>query len=223
MTSEPRYTSFSSSIRLSDADMLREAESFRDRLQERRTVREYSTRDIPAGVIDACLQAGASAPSGANKQPWHFVVVRDPELKSRIRKEAEKEERAFYSGRAPEEWLEALRPLGTDEDKEFLEQAPVLIAIFARNYDRGSAGQKVKNYYVQESVGIATGMLIAALHLCGLSTLTHTPSPMGFLNELLGRPRNERAYILLVTGYAADHAKVPVISKKNLDEVRTCF
>lgn len=221
MTSEPHFISFSHPVELSASETLRQAEAFRDLLQSRRTVREFSTQPIPCGVIDACLEACGSAPSGANRQPWHFVVITDPEAKSRIRKAAEEEEKAFYSGRAPQDWLDALAPLGTDENKEFLETAPVLIAIFARNYELLPDGRHLKNYYVQESVGIATGMLITALHLCGLSSLTHTPSPMGFLNELLGRPKNERAYILLVAGYAADDARVPDIGKKSLDEFRS--
>lgn len=170
-------------------------------------------------MIEACLRAAASAPSGANRQPWHFVVVTQPEVKRRIRKAAEAEERAFYSGRAPDDWLDALAPLGTNADKPFLEIAPYLIVVFAEAYGLRPDGTKVKHYYVQESVGIATGFLIVALHHAGLATLTHTPSPMTFLSEVLGRPANERAFLILVTGYAADEAMVPAIDRKPLDEV----
>ena len=169
-------------------------------------------------VIDLCLKAAGTAPNGANHQPWHFAVVTDPATKRRIREAAEKEEQAFYNGRAPDEWLEALAPLGTDEHKPFLEEAPALIVIFAENYGLGDEGEKVKNYYVTESVGIATGFLIAALHKAGLATLTHTPSPMGFLREILNRPERERAFLILVVGYPADDAEVPDIEKKKLSE-----
>jgi len=220
-TSEPRFIPFTHPVELEEDETLQQARNFRDQLQLRRTVRKFSSRIIPEGVIDACLEAAGSAPSGANQQPWHFVVVTDPEIKSRIREAAEEEEKAFYSGRAPQAWLDALAHLGTDEHKEFLETAPALIVIFAKNFDLKSNGRRVKNYYVQESVGIATGMLITALHLCGISSLTHTPSPMGFLNKLLGRPKNERAFILLVAGYASEDVLVPDIDKKELDEFRT--
>lgn len=195
------------------------AEAFRDTLARRRTVRHYSDRPIPEGVLEACLAAAGTAPSGANFQPWHFVVIRDSETKRRIREAAEAEERAFYEHRAPDEWLEALAPLGTDEHKPFLETAPALIAIFGERYGEAADGGKRKNYYVDESVGIATGMLIAALHHAGLATLTHTPSPMKFLGEILGRPDRERAFLLLVVGYPAPDAVVPDITRKTLDEI----
>ncbi len=204
--------------RREEAEMVRRARAFRDEVRRRRTVREYSGEPVPEEVIDACIEAAGTAPNGANRQPWHFVVVRDPEVKRRIRMEAEKEERDFYAHRAPAAWLEALAHLGTDEHKPFLERAPVLIAIFAESYElRG--GEKLKNYYVTESVGIATGILITALHHAGLATLTHTPSPMGFLNEVLDRPANERPFLLLVVGYPADDALVPDIAKKPLDRI----
>jgi nitroreductase len=192
-------------------------------LQRRRTVRDFAERAVPRTLIEDCLRAASSAPSGANMQPWHFVVVGDPGLKRRIRAGAEVEERAFYHGRAPREWLEALAPLGTDEHKPFLETAPYLIVVFAMSYGVLPDGRKVKNYYVQESVGIAVGLLITALHHAGLATLTHTPSPMGFLNRILGRPAHERPYLVLVTGYAAEGARVPVASakKKALHEIAT--
>ncbi|RIK57795.1 nitroreductase family protein [candidate division KSB1 bacterium] len=192
------------------------AAAFREMMQRRRTVRHFSSRPVPREIIADCLLAAGSAPSGANMQPWHFVVVSDAEVKRRIRAAAEKEEQEFYHGRAPQEWLEALAPLGTDEHKPYLESAPYLIAIFAQSFGALADGRKVKNYYVTESVGIATGMLITALHHAGLASLTHTPSPMGFLNDILGRPQNERAYLILVVGYPAPEAVVPAISKKAL-------
>jgi iodotyrosine deiodinase len=199
--------------------MLARAREFREDLQRRRTVRDFSSRAIPAGVLDECLTAAGTAPNGANMQPWHFVVVTDSTIKARIREAAEEEEREFYGGRAPQEWLDALAPLGTNADKPFLETAPCLIAIFAETYGRLPDGRKVKHYYVSESVGIATGFLIAALHRAGLAALTHTPSPMGFLNRLLGRPSHERPYLLLVVGYPAADATVPAITKKPLEEI----
>jgi iodotyrosine deiodinase len=200
-------------------EMRARAHAFADELAHRRTIREFSDRPVARDVVEACLRAAASAPSGANRQPWHFVVVTQPEVKRRIREAAEAEERAFYSGRAPDDWLDALAPLGTNADKPFLEIAPYLIVVFAEAYGLRPDGTKVKHYYVQESVGIATGFLIVALHHAGLATLTHTPSPMTFLSEVLGRPANERAFLILVTGYAADEAMVPAIDRKPLDEV----
>ncbi len=202
-------------------EMARRAAEFYTEMQRRRSVRHFSDRPVPRAIIEDCLRVANSAPSGANKQPWHFVVVSDPATKRRIRAAAEAEERAFYEHRAPQEWLDDLAPLGTGPDKPFLEAAPYLIAIFARRYGLRPDGSKEPHYYVQESVGIATGMLLAALHHAGLATLTHTPSPMNFLNEILGRPPNERAYLLLVTGYPAPDATVPVLSKKPLEEVTT--
>ena len=192
---------------------------FYDVIKTRRSVRSYSDRPIDEAVLERVLDAARLAPSANNTQPWHFVVVRDPERKRRIREAAEEEERAFYRERAPDDWLEALAPLGTDERKPFLETAPCLIAIFARSFGVAPDGSRVKHYYVQESVGIATGFLIAALHGAGLATLTHTPSPMGFLNEILGRPSNERPFLLLVTGYPAPAARVPDIGRKELAEI----
>jgi len=202
-------------------EMLRRASEFREELERRRTVREFSDRPVPRRVVEACLAAAARAPNGANRQPWHFVVVGDAGIKSRIREAAEEEERVFYEERAPRAWLDALEALGTDEHKPFLEEAPWLIAIFAESWALGPDGRKLKNYYVQESVGIATGILITALHHAGLVSLTHTPSPMGFLNEILGRPENERPFLLLVVGYPAEDARVPDIGKKPLEEIVT--
>lgn len=203
------------------AEMKARATAFREELQRRRSVRDFSDRPVDRTVIEECVRAAGSAPSGANKQPWHFVVVSDPDVKHAIREAAEEEERTFYEERAPQEWLEALAPLGTDPNKPFLERAPYLIAIFAQNYGVRDDGSKEKHYYTSESVGIATGMLITALHHAGLATLTHTPSPMNFLNEILERPDNERAFLLLVVGYPADDATVPAIDKKPLSDIAT--
>ena len=182
-------------------------------------MRDFSDRPVPRDVIEQCLLAAGSAPSGANLQPWHFVVVSDPGLKRQIREAAEQEEREFYRHRAPPEWLEALAHLGTDEHKPYLETAPWLIAVFAKRHGEREDGTRIPHYYVTESVGLATGFLIAALHHAGLVSLTHTPSPMGFLNTLLGRPASERPFLLLVTGYPAPDAVVPDISRKSLEEV----
>jgi nitroreductase len=201
--------------------MQERAAAFQATMVRRRTVREFSTEPVPREVIDAALLTAGTAPNGANLQPWHFVVVSDPALKSQIRVAAEDEERAFYAGRATPEWLEDLAPLGSDAEKPFLEQAPCLIAIFAERYRVMPDGSKRSNYYVQESVGIATGFLIAALHQAGLATLTHTPSPMGFLSQLLGRPSSEKPFLLLVVGFPADGARVPDITKKPLGSIAT--
>ena len=204
-----------------DAGLLARSEGLKASLLRRRSVRDFSRRPVDRAVVEACLAIAGSAPSGANQQPWHFVAIQDAALKSRIRQAAEEEERAFYGGRAPDEWLDALSALGTGPDKPFLEDAPWLVAIFAQPYGLDEQGGKVKHYYVSESVGIAAGMLIAALHESGLATLTHTPSPMGFLNEILDRPRHERAFLLLVLGHPAEDARVPRIVKKPLAEIVT--
>lgn len=201
-------------------DMLRRASEFRAELERRRTVRQFSDRDVPREIIDECLRAAGTAPSGANMQPWHFVVVSDAERKRKIREAAEIEERYFYST-APKDWLDALAVLGTDEHKPYLETAPYLIVVFAQRYGITKASKRVSHYYVQESVGIAVGLLIAAVHHAGLVSLTHTPSPMGFLSEILGRPHNERAMLILVVGYPAADAVVPRITKKPLAEIAT--
>ena len=193
------------------------AEFFED-LNRRRTVREFSDRPVPRDIIETALQAANTAPSGANLQPWHFVAVSGAATKQRIRAAAEAEEREFYEHRASAEWLAALEPLGTDADKPFLETAPYLVAIFLQKYGTLPDGRKVKHYYPTESTGLATGLLIAALHRAGLATLTHTPSPMKFLNEILGRPKNERPFLLLVVGYPAQDARVPDIRRKGLEE-----
>lgn len=207
--------------RYPEDEMLERAEAFHAEATRRRTVRQYSDRPIPRAVIETCLRAAGTAPSGANLQPWHFVVVSDAEVKRRIREAAEIEEREFYRHRASPEWLEALAPLGTDECKPFLETAPVLIAVFAERYGLRPDGSRFSTYYATESVGLATGLLIAAVHHAGLVSLTHTPSPMGFLSEILGRPKNERPFLLLVVGYPAEDAVVPDIGRKPLEEIAT--
>lgn len=204
-------------------EMKQRAAEFLREMTKRRTVREFSDREVPYEIIASCLQAAGTAPSGANLQPWHFVVVKDRAIKQQIREAAEEEERAFYEHRAPQEWLDALAPLGTDASKPFLETAPYLIAIFSQSYQRDDDGSKKKNYYVQESVGIATGILITALHHAGLATLTHTPSPMGFLRDILQRPAHEKPYLLLVVGYPAEGAQVPAIAKKTFSDIVTVF
>ena len=201
-------------------EMLSRAREFADDMQRRRTVREFSARPVPRALIEECLRAATAAPSGANQQPWRFVAVSDAGIKHRIREAAEAEEREFYAHRAPPDWLEAIAPLGTDADKPFLDIAPWLIAVFIRRFERRPDGTKVKHYYTDESVGLATGLLIAACQRAGLATLTHTPSPMGFLNEVLGRPKDlERPFLLLVVGYPAKDAKVPRIARKPLSAV----
>lgn len=199
---------------LPEAAMRAAAEAFATSLRRRHTVREFCARPVPRDIIESCLLAAGRAPSGANLQPWFFSVVADPLIKRRIRRAAEGEEREFYAGRAGDAWLDALAPLGTDAEKPFLEIAPWLIVIFGQRTHAGPDGRRRKNYYVPESVGIATGFLIAALHQAGLATLTHTPAPMNFLNEILGRPDDEKPYILLVVGHPADRATVPAAAKR---------
>lgn len=200
-------------------EMIRRAAAFRQDIQRRRSIRDFDNRPVPRSILEECIRAAASAPSGAHMQPWKFVAVSDSDTKRRIRMAAEEEERHFYEHRASDEWLEALAMLGTNPDKPFLETAPWLIAIFEERWGTTPAGGRMKHYYPTESVGIATGFLIAALHNAGLATLTHTPSPMRFLNEILGRPRNERPFLLLVVGYPAPEARVPDLKRKPLEEV----
>lgn len=206
---------------LTDAERIERARAFRDGMASRRTVRAFAADPVPRSVIEAAIATAAGAPSGANRQPWHFVAVGDPAIKRQIREAAEAEERAFYGGRAPDDWLDALAPLGTDADKPFLETAPWLIVVFQQTSGIGPDGEKVKNYYVPESVGIACGFLLAALHQAGLATLTHTPSPMKVLGDVLGRPANERAIMIVVAGKPAPGAAVPDIAKKPFDAVAT--
>lgn len=205
----------------SEAEMEANAQGFYDMIKRRRTVRDFSAKPVPRSVIENALKAAGTAPSGANKQPWHFVVISDPATKKAIRLAAEEEERQFYAERATEEWLEDLAPLGTDDKKPFLETAPYLIAIFLQKFEFDESGNKHKHYYTAESVGLASGFLITALHQAGLATLTHTPSPMKFLNSICGRPDYERPYILLVVGYPEEGAEVPDIKKKPLTEIAT--
>ena len=215
------FVPLSGYVEYTESEMEERAHAFLEELRRRRTVRDFSDRLVPRNVIETCILAAGTAPNGANHQPWHFAVVADPEVKKTIREAAEEEEKEFYSGRAPKEWLKALEPLGTNEEKPFLERAPYLIVIFGESYAVGEDGNKGKNYYVMESVGIATGMLITAIHRAGLVSLTHTPSPMGFLNEILGRPKNERAFLILVVGYPETDATVPDIEKKPLEQICT--
>jgi nitroreductase len=207
--------------RLPEEEMIERSNAFFRQMNRRRSVRAFSDHPVPRSVIENCLRTASTAPSGAHMQPWHFVAVSDPAVKREIRLAAEEEERAFYEQRAPEEWLDALRPFGTDSNKPFLETAPYLIAIFAQRYHFDAAGNQVKHYYVTESVGIATGLLIAAIHNAGLASLTHTPSPMGFLNKILDRPEHERPFLLLVVGYPSQEATVPDLQRKDLDQFAT--
>jgi iodotyrosine deiodinase len=221
MTIDDRFEPLPHYVRLASDQMTGHAADFHAELQRRRTVREFSSEPVPQAVIEYAILAAGTAPSGANMQPWHFAVIRDAAVKRNLRVAAEAEEREFYSRRASEEWLRALEPFGTDANKPFLEEAPVLIAIFGQRSGVATDGTKVKHYYVPESVGIATGFLIAALHRAGLATLTHTPSPMGFLNDICGRPETEKPFLLLVAGYPAEGCTVPRQGgiKKRLDEI----
>ena len=214
--SKGRFTPLPPREALSDAQIRQRAVDFLQLMQRRRTVRDFSSRPVNREVIEACIRAAGTAPSGANMQPWHFAAICDPELKHRIRIAAEKEEQEFYERRAPAEWLGALAALGTDATKPFLETAPWLIAIFSQPYRVNADGTRMKHYYATESVGIATGLLVAALHHAGLATLTHTPSPMGFLNQMIERPSQEKPFLLLVVGHPAEGAMVPDIQRKPL-------
>lgn len=218
---EPKFEPLPGHVRYPEVEMEARARAFYDEIRRRRTVRDFAADPVPRAVVELAILAAGTAPSGANMQPWRFVVIEDPAARSRLRDEAEIEERAFYAGKAPPEWLEALAPLSTDADKPFLETAPVVIAVFAERFGLTPSGAKVKHYYVPESVGIATGFLIAALHHAGLVTLTHTPSPMGFLNAICGRPASEKPYLLLVAGFPAEGCRVPVAGriKKPLEAI----
>jgi len=208
---------------LSETEMRARAKSVLETLRKRRTIRDFSDRAVPQDIIESCIKAAGTAPSGANHQPWHFVAISNPEMKRKIRIAAETEEAEFYGSKAPDEWLDALAPLGTDASKPFLETAPWLIAVFAQRKGGEQVGQNKKNYYVMESVGLATGMLITALHSAGLGTLTHTPAPMGFLREICERPKDEKPFVLMVVGYPADNAQVPkhALVKKSLSDIST--
>lgn len=218
---EPNFVPLTTYREYPPDEMIARAAAFYATANRRRTVRTFSDRAVPRQVLEDCIRTAGTAPSGAHLQPWRFVVVSDPDVKHRIRVDAEREEHEFYTHRAPPEWLAALAPLGTDEHKEFLDIAPYLIIVFVESHGVTAVGKKVKHYYATESVGIAAGMLISALHHAGLATLTHTPSPMGFLNEILGRPANERPFLNLVVGYPADDVTVPDIRRKPLEEIAT--
>jgi nitroreductase len=205
--------------RLPEAEQRLRGAAFLERIKTRRTVRAFSSEPVPFDLVETAIRAAATAPSGANQQPWRFVVVSDPVIKREIRTAAEAEEKQNYERRFPDEWLEALEPFATDWHKEFLETAPYLIVVFRLDYGLGDEGSKRKHYYVSESVGIAAGFLLAALHMAGLAALVHTPSPMGFLAKILDRPANERPYLLIPVGYPSPDATVPAIPKKELDEV----
>lgn len=215
------FQPLSSYIEYPPEEMRQRAADFRRHMQRRRTVRHFSDRPVPREVIEECLLTAGSAPNAANLQPWHFVVVGDPKVKHEIRVTAEQEEDEFYHRRAPQEWLDALSAIGTDERKPFLEAAPYLIVVFGKNHSQLPDGRRIKNYYVNESVGIATGFLIAAVHNAGLVSLTHTPSPMGFLNDILHMPPDVKPFLILVVGYPAEDAQVPEIRKKSLEEIVT--
>jgi iodotyrosine deiodinase len=216
---KPNHIPLTAYVRRPPAEVAQRAQAFFDSMRNRRTVRDFSDTPVPREVIEHCLRTAGTAPSGANQQPWHFAVIASPDAKRRVRAAAEEEERDFYSRRAPQEWLSALAPLGTDAEKPFLETAPYLIVCFGQRYGEHADGSRTKHYYVPESVGIAMGFLIAALHQAGLASLTHTPSPMKFLNEICGRPESEQPYVLLVVGYPADDAQVPAIVRKDLADI----
>ncbi len=217
---EPTFQPLEGFVERTPEEMVGRSAAFFDLMKRRRTVRDFSDRPVPRKVIENAVLTAGRAPSGANKQPWHFAVIETASVKSRLREAAEAEEREFYGGRASDEWLEDLVPFGTDEHKPFLDVAPYLIAVFRQSYGLDAeTGERTNNYYVHESAGLAAGFLIAALHNAGLATLTHTPSPMGFLNEVCKRPKNERATMLIVTGYPADKVEVPVLTKKPLEEI----
>ncbi len=218
---EPRLVPAPAKADQTDEEILRRAISFCEAMQRRRTIRDYSDRPVAREVIEYCLRAAGTAPSGANLQPWHFVAISDPAVKREIRVAAEAEEKEFYEHRAPKAWLEALAPIGTDSRKPFLEIAPWLIAVFAQPFRILPDGTRSPTYYAIESVGIATGILVTAVHSCGLVALTHTPSPMGFLNRILGRPSREKPFVLLVVGHLAEDAQVPDIGRKTLDGIST--
>tara|TARA_B100000676_G_C18054753_1_gene833659 strand:+ start:1371 stop:2039 length:669 start_codon:yes stop_codon:yes gene_type:complete len=205
--------------KLTDAEMLERSQEFYDSMKYRRTVRDYSDKLFPREIIDRCIRSAGTAPSGANMQPWHFAVMETGHVRTQLRRAVENEEKKFYESRASDEWLNALAPIGTNSNKPFLENAPYVIGVFVQNFGISSDGQKVKHYYATESVGIATGILITSLHYSGIATLTHTPSPMGFLNDIFQRPNNERPFLLLVVGCPSDKALVPKIDRRSLESI----
>jgi len=207
------------SARLPEIEMRRRGRELLAELSQRRSVRHFSPDPVPRELIELAIEIASTAPSGAHRQPWKFVAISDSEIKRRIRVAAEAEERESYENRMPDDWLQALAPLGTDWHKPYLETVPWIVVVFEETYGIGSGGERIKNFYVKESVGIACGLFIVALHQMGLATLTHTPSPMGFLSEILGRPENERPYILFPIGYAAGDARVPDLRRKSLAKI----
>tara|TARA_Y100001970_G_scaffold17961_1_gene20212 strand:- start:3281 stop:3946 length:666 start_codon:yes stop_codon:yes gene_type:complete len=206
------------------SEMKNKSKDFYYKIKKRRSVRNFQNKSFDISIIKNSILAAGSAPNGANLQPWHFVIIKNNKIKNKIRLAAEKEEKNFYNYKAPKEWLKALEPLGTNSEKNFLEEAPYLIVVFEKKYEL-LKGKKIKNYYVKESVGIATGILISCLHLSGLSMLTHTPSPMNFLNKILKRPKNEKPFVILVVGYPKEDCKIPKFakSKKKFNEISTIF
>ncbi len=215
------FVPLSEYIEYPEDEMIGRSREFYENVKRRRTVREFSDRPVPQEVIENCIRAAGTAPSGANMQPWHFVIVSDPEMKQKIREAAEMVEDDFYSGGAPQYWLDALAPLGTDENKSFIQDAPYLIVVFLVRCTVDKEGNKIRNYYQNHSVGIATGILVTSLHNAGLATLTHTPSPMTFLRDLLGRPKTEIPFLMVVAGYPKDGVTVPDIGKKQLEDIVT--
>ncbi|MBA3380730.1 MAG: nitroreductase family protein [Actinobacteria bacterium] len=218
MTDEPRFVPLRFA-RLPEDEQLARSRAFLEQMRDRRTVRDFSPEPVPIELVENAIATAGTAPSGAHQQPWTFVVVSDPDVKRRIREAAEEEERKSYEGRMPDEWLDALRRLGTDWRKPHIEVAPHMIVVFEQAYGYRADGSKIKHYYVRESVGIAVGLLLASLHQAGLATLTHTPSPMGFLREILERPENERPYVLIPVGYPAAECTVPDLGRKGLGEI----
>jgi len=215
----PTFIPYSQYIEYPVEEMKSRTSAFYQEMRRRRTIREFSDRSVPIDIIEDCIRAASTAPSGANQQPWKFVVVQDPNVKRQIRIGAEEQEREFYEHRAPKEWLDALSVFGTDEHKPFLQTAPYLIVIFEERYHVDEDGKRIKHYYPAESVGLAAGLLIAPLHHAGLATLTHTPQPMNFLNKILDRPRNEKPFMLIVVGYPSERVMVPLLTKKPLEEI----
>lgn len=213
------FIPFKNYVGYTENEMKQRSKDFYELVNKRRTIRNFSDKKVPREIIENCIKAAGTAPSGANLQPWHFVIISDPKIKKEIRIAAEKKEREFYTKRAAKEWLDALKVLGTGPEKSFLETAPFLIAVFSKSYEVNSKGEKRKNYYPIESTGIACGMLITAIHYSGLVTLTHTPSPMNFLNKILNRPVNEKPFLILVVGYPADDVEVPDIKRKSFNMI----
>ncbi|MCB0282733.1 MAG: nitroreductase family protein [Calditrichaeota bacterium] len=216
-----KFIQYAQYVSYQPEEMLQRSKDYYDELRRRRSIRTFSDKRVDKEIIENCIRTAGTAPSGANLQPWHFVAVNNKELKKEIRLAAEKEEYEFYTRRASDEWLADLQPFETNEKKPFLEEAPWLIAIFEKRYGINPDGSKKKHYYTSESVGIACGLLISAIHHSGLASLTHTPSPMGFLNTILDRPSNEKPFLLLVVGYPAEGINIPDIKRKGLNEIAT--